>query len=97
MPTSPVWSQSLFRLGVDLASASLGSRSSNLTKAIGCFEAAPQVRTEHEFPHDWSGIQNNLGAAWMNMPPGDQGSNRAGGIACYEAALRVLTCKECQG
>ena len=35
--------------------------------------------------------QNNLGAAWNDMPTGKQEENLRRAIECYEAALRVYT------
>ncbi|MBM2810771.1 MAG: hypothetical protein HW416_1530, partial [Chloroflexi bacterium] len=35
--------------------------------------------------------QNNLGAAYRNLPSGDRGENVRRAIACHEAALRVCT------
>jgi class 3 adenylate cyclase/predicted ATPase len=39
----------------------------------------------------WATTQNNLGAAYGDLPTGDRGANVAKAIACYEAALRVST------
>jgi class 3 adenylate cyclase/predicted ATPase len=39
----------------------------------------------------WAMTQNNLGAAYDDLPTGDRGENAAKAIACYEAALRVRT------
>lgn len=38
-----------------------------------------------------AGSQNNLGAAYRNLPTGDRGENLKKAIVCYEAALRVHT------
>ena len=35
--------------------------------------------------------QNNLGAAYQNLPTGDRGANLDKAIACYLAALRIYT------
>ena len=35
--------------------------------------------------------QNNLGAAYSDLPVGDRGENLKKAIECYEAALRVRT------
>jgi tetratricopeptide (TPR) repeat protein len=93
-PASSVGAQTLSDLGAELWKASLGSRSSNLAKAIACFEAALRVSTEQEFPQDWAMIQNNLGNTWSDVPTGGRGANLAKAIACFEAALRVRTEQE---
>jgi class 3 adenylate cyclase/predicted ATPase len=40
---------------------------------------------------DWAMAQNNLGAAYRNLPTGDQEENLRKAIGCYEAALLVRT------
>ena len=50
-----------------------------------------RVYTEANFPIDWAMTQNNLGAAYADLPTGDRGKSLRRAIACYEAALRVYT------
>jgi tetratricopeptide (TPR) repeat protein len=78
-------------LGVELWQASLGERGKNLGRAIACYEAALQVRTERDVPREWAMTQNNLGIAYQALPAGDQAENLAQAVTCYEAALRVYT------
>jgi tetratricopeptide (TPR) repeat protein len=68
-----------------------GDRAANLRKAIACFAVALRVYTEAAFPADWAMTQNNLGAAYAQLPSGDRAANLAKAIACCEAALRVHT------
>ena len=93
-PASPAWAQTLTELGAELWRTSLGSRRSNLMKAIACYDAALRVYSEREFPQDWAMTQNNLGTAWSNLPTGDRGANLTKAIACYDAALRVYSERE---
>jgi len=93
-PVSENAASALYYLANELCCTSLGSQSSNLQKAISCYEAALRVRTEETFPQDWAGTQNNLGIAWTDMPTGDKTANLEKAIACYEAALWVHTEQE---
>jgi tetratricopeptide (TPR) repeat protein len=68
-----------------------GDRAENLSRAIGCFEAALLVRTREAFPVNWAMTQNNLGTAYSDLPGGDQAANLSRAIACYQAALLVYT------
>ena len=54
-------------LGIELWQATLGNRSANLARAIDCYKAALRVRTEANFPENWAGTQNNLGAAYSDL------------------------------
>jgi tetratricopeptide (TPR) repeat protein len=81
----------LVSLGVELAEATLGNRSTNLKRAIGCYSAALRVYTEADFPADWAMTQNKLGNAYWSLPTGDRGGNLRMAIGCYTAALRVRT------
>ena len=45
--------------------------------------------TREAFPVDWAMTQNNLGAAYSDLPAGDRAANLKQAIACYEAALQV--------
>ncbi len=62
-----------------------------LGRVVDSYEAALRVRTEAAFPTEWGMTQNNLGAAYRNLPTGGMGENLRRAIACYEAALRVWT------
>ena len=68
-----------------------GTGAKNLRRAIACYKAALRVYTEADFPTDWAMTQNNLGAAYADLPTGDRGKNLRRAIACYKAALRVYT------
>ena len=50
-----------------------------------------RVYTEAAFPQSWAATQNNLGAAYSDVPGGDRADNLRQAIACYTAALRVYT------
>jgi tetratricopeptide (TPR) repeat protein len=90
-PASPEAAAQLRCLGVELASATLGSLSENLHRAIVCYEAALCIYTETDFPTDWATTQHNLGYDYSNLPTGDRSANLKEAIACYQAALRVRT------
>ena len=45
-----------------------------------------RVYTEANFPIDWAMTQNNLGAAYADLPTGDRGKSLRRAIACYKAA-----------
>ena len=77
----------LVSLGSELWHATLGNRSTNLRRAIGCYEAALRVQTESDFPSAWAMTQNNLGNAYSHLPTGDRDENLRRAIECYEAAL----------
>src|SRR5207245_10970210 len=55
------------------------------------YPTALEVRTREAFPGDWAATQNNLGAAYSDLPAGDRQANLERAIACYEAALEVRT------
>lgn len=38
--------------------------------------------------------QNNLGAAWSDLPTGDRAANIMKAIECYEAAIEVFSVDE---
>lgn len=80
-----------YYLGNELQRASLGSRSSNLQRAIGYYEAALNVCTEQNLPKHWATTQTHLGLAWSSVPTGSRGENLHRAIACYEEALRKYT------
>ena len=42
-------------------------------------------------PEERASLQNNLGAAYSDLPGGDRAENLSRAIACYEAALQVRT------
>ena len=81
-------------LGVAYSDLPTGDRAANLQKAIAAYEAALQVRTEKDFPVDWTTTQINLGSAYWGLPTGDRAANVRKAIAAYEAALRVYTEKD---
>jgi predicted ATPase len=81
-------------LGIAYSNLPTGDRWKNLEHAIGCFEAALRVHTEHEVPDDWARIQVNLGNACAQFPTGNRGRNLNRAIGCFEAALRVYTDRE---
>jgi tetratricopeptide (TPR) repeat protein len=66
-------------------------RTTNLNSAIGCYEAALRVYSEHESPQEWAAVQNNLGNVWLEFATGDREANLTNAIGCYEAALRVYS------
>ena len=68
-----------------------GDRAANLERAIACFEAALQVRTQADTPQGWGMTQNNLGNAYHSRLRGDRGENLERAITCYEVALTVHT------
>jgi predicted enzyme related to lactoylglutathione lyase len=88
--SAPV-ADAVFSLAYELRAASLGNIGLNQRRAIACYEAAPRVYTEQDFPRDWATTQSNLGAAWSDLLTGDRGENLRRAIAFYEAALRVRT------
>ncbi|UCC69151.1 MAG: tetratricopeptide repeat protein [Armatimonadota bacterium] len=59
--------------------------------AIALYLSALGFFSEKDHPTDWAAVQNNLGAAYRNLPTGDKGENLAKAIECYQAALRVYT------
>ena len=46
------------------------------------------MNTEKDFPVAWAQTQNNLGAAYADLPTGDQTENLGKAIAAYEVADR---------
>ena len=47
--------------------------------------------TAEAAPHDYAMTQNNLGAAYRELPAGDRAANLARAIDCYTQALRFRT------
>ncbi len=88
---TPAEANVLICLGAELSEATLGNRTSNLHRAIACYEAALRVYTESDFPSDWATTQNNLGNAYSVLPTGDRDENLRRAIVHYEAVLRVRT------
>jgi tetratricopeptide (TPR) repeat protein len=90
-PVSEDAAVALSDLAAELCFASLGSRSSNLQKAIGCYEAVLRVGILQRVPEEWARVQNGLGVIWEEMPTGDRAGNIEKAITFYEAALHLLT------
>jgi len=67
-------------------------RQENLRRAIACYDSALRVRTESDYPLDWSMTQANLGMVLEELAEltGDATLGRDA-IACYEAARRGYT------
>jgi tetratricopeptide (TPR) repeat protein len=62
-----------------------------LLQAIDSYQAALRMYTEWDAPQEWAKTQNNLGAAYQELPVGDREENLRLATACFEAALRVYT------
>ncbi len=60
-------------IGVEFCKTTVGNRAYSVRNAIDYFLAALTVRTKEAFPQDWAGTQNNLGAAYADIPDGDRG------------------------
>jgi tetratricopeptide (TPR) repeat protein len=76
-------------------SLSLGQRNMtvSLEEAIGLFEKAAKVY-EGVDQRKWAMTQNNLGAAYSNLPTGDRTANLQKTITALQAAFRVSTEKD---
>jgi tetratricopeptide (TPR) repeat protein len=62
-----------------------------MKEAIAAYElAAEKAGNEHVY----GATQNNLGAAYSDLPTGDRGENLRNAVICYENALRVRTEKD---
>jgi tetratricopeptide (TPR) repeat protein len=92
-PRTEAHAKTLTNCGYELLNGSL-NRSSNIQKAIACYESALHIYTEQKFPQRWADVMNNLGVAWSDLPAGSRSGNLTKAIACFEAALRVLTLKD---
>jgi tetratricopeptide (TPR) repeat protein len=68
-----------------------GDRAANLEQAITCFKEALRFYTAEAAPLDYAMTQNNLGAAYAELPTGDRPANLGKAIACYTDALRFRT------
>ncbi|QBD74845.1 CHAT domain-containing protein [Ktedonosporobacter rubrisoli] len=68
-----------------------GDQTSNIEKAIACFQAALRVFTEQDTPREWAQTQNYLGLAYRSRLLGNREENQEKSIQCYKAALRVFT------
>jgi tetratricopeptide (TPR) repeat protein len=71
-----------------------GNRTHNVRIAIDHYHSALGVRTERNFPLDWSLTQTHLGLAYWLLPTGDRGDNVKRAIDHYQAALRVRTAQD---
>jgi CHAT domain-containing protein/tetratricopeptide (TPR) repeat protein len=69
----------------------LGNRRQNLELAIQAYQASLQVYTRSNFPVDWAGTQNNLGAAYSDRIEGERRQNLERAIQAYQASLQVKT------
>ena len=72
-----------------------GDRAANLQQAIACYREALRFRTPETAPLDYATTQNNLGAAYANLPTGDRAANLqrpspATGKPCASAPLRRI-------
>ena len=85
------WAGTQNNLGNAYRGLLTGDRGKNVAKAVACFTASLQVRTERDLPVQWAMTQNNLGAAYCDLTIGDRGENLERAIACFEAALRIRT------
>jgi tetratricopeptide (TPR) repeat protein len=81
----------LFRAARLLANKQTGDRAENLKTAIAYYREALKVYTREDFPVQWATTQNNLGAAYSDLPTGDRAQNLKNAIACYDEALNVYT------
>ncbi|MEL6579536.1 MAG: CHAT domain-containing tetratricopeptide repeat protein [Cyanobacteria bacterium J06621_12] len=70
---------------------SLGNRASNLEIAITGYNILLTIRTQQDFPVQWTRINNNLGAAYRDRIKGDKADNLERAIAFFEQALTILT------
>jgi len=69
----------------------VGDRTSNLGKAIACYERALRFYTPEAAPLDYARTQTNLSQAYADLPTGDRAANLRKAIACYREALRFRT------
>jgi CHAT domain-containing protein len=60
-----------------------------MEQAIACYQQTQLAYTEHEFPTEWAGTQNNLSAAYSDRIAGEHHANLEEAIAYARAALRV--------
>jgi len=70
-----IWAKTHFTIAYALISTPLLGKSSALSSAMDHYLSSLKVYTEPDFPSDWAGTQNNLGAAYAEMPTGDRGEN----------------------
>ncbi|WP_207682746.1 CHAT domain-containing protein [Desulfonema magnum] len=62
-----------------------------LNEAIAAYELAAEKALCIGNEQAYGTTQNNLGAAYSDLPTGDRGENLGNAIACYQNALRVRT------
>jgi len=75
-----------------LRPASSARRSRNLREAVEGYERALTVFRRGEYPIQHAMTQNNLGAAYADLPaatPEEQAENVRKAIECYNAALKI--------
>ena len=78
-------------LGAAYTVTPTGNRTSNLQKAIGCYQAALTVFTPRSDPYNYATIQNNLGESYRRLDVGNRSVNLETAIGCYREALRFRT------
>src|ERR1035438_3855836 len=78
------WASAQINLGSAWAQSSTGDSTSNLRRAIACFEAAMSVFTEQAYPRQWAMIQNNLANAWADLSTGDPAENLRNAFDYYD-------------
>src|SRR2546423_1493316 len=78
-------------LGVAYSQLLTGSRTTNLERAIACYQDALRFRTPEIAPFDYAMTQMNLGNAYGDLPTGARVANVTRAITCYHEALRFRT------
>ena len=78
-------------LGVAYSQLLTGSRTTNLERAVACYQEALRLRTPETAPLDYALTQMNLGITYWKMLTGDRTTNLERAIACYQEALRYQT------
>jgi CHAT domain-containing protein/tetratricopeptide (TPR) repeat protein len=63
----------------------------NLARAIDCYTEALRFCTAEAAPAEYAATQNNLGAAYQELPIGDRVANLARAIDCFTHALLFFT------
>jgi len=75
-----------------LRPASPAHRGENVRKAVENYERALKLLSEDEYPIQYATTQNNLGAAYWNLPAADnkvRAENIIKAIECYKEALQI--------
>jgi class 3 adenylate cyclase/predicted ATPase len=80
----------LFERAVPAFGIYLGQRY-RFSEAVRLQEALLSSLSLESAPQAWAQAQNNLGAAYWELPTGDREENLTKAISCFEAALRFFT------